>query len=61
MERACRVCGRIIDEGNECVVCKSKDLSPSFKGVVIIFDPDESEIAELSDKKVPGKYALKVI
>ncbi len=59
-ERACRSCHRII-EGNECVVCKSRDLSSSFKGIVIIIDPDSSEIAEMSGKKVPGKYAIKVL
>jgi len=60
-EKACKLCGRIIEEGKECVVCKNRDLSTSFKGIILILDPENSEIAELSEKKVPGRYALKVL
>ena len=60
MEKACRVCGRIV-EGDECVVCKSRDLSTNFKGLIIVFDSNKSELAKLAKKEVPGKYALKVL
>jgi DNA-directed RNA polymerase subunit E" len=42
----------------ECVVCKSKDLSASWKGLVIIIDPNECEIAKNLSITTPGKYAL---
>ncbi len=61
VEKVCKQCGRIIEEGNECVVCKTKDLTTTFKGILIIFDVNESEIAKISGKNVPGKYAVKVI
>ncbi len=41
-----------------CPNCGSKDLSASWKGVVIINDPKESEIAEVLGIDKPGKYAL---
>ncbi|NPA38270.1 MAG: DNA-directed RNA polymerase subunit E'' [Candidatus Nanohaloarchaeota archaeon] len=61
VEKACRQCGRIIEEGNECPVCKTKDLTTTFKGILVIFDPEGSEIAVISGKSVPGKYAVKVV
>ncbi len=58
MESACRVCRRLV-EGSECPVCKSKDLTKSWQGVIVVFDPD-SEIAKAAGITVPGKYALQV-
>lgn len=59
MERACKVCKRLTDE-KECPVCKSKELTNNWKGVVVIYDP-ESEIAKKTGHAVPGKYALQVL
>lgn len=59
MENACKICRRLV-EGNECPVCKNKDLTKNWKGIVIIFDP-ESEIAKISGLTVPGRYAMNVI
>jgi len=59
-ERACRVCKRLIEEGNECDVCKSTDLTNNWKGVIVIFSA-ESEIAKKAGIAVPGKYALQVM
>ena len=58
-ERACRTCKRLV-EGKECVVCKGKDLTRNWKGVVIVYDP-ESEIAKKTGHTVPGKYALQIV
>jgi RNA polymerase subunit RPABC4/transcription elongation factor Spt4 len=59
MERACRVCKSLGDE-KECVVCKSKDLTTNWKGIVIIFDAD-SELAKSTGHETSGKYALQVM
>ncbi|MBW6451483.1 MAG: DNA-directed RNA polymerase subunit E'' [DPANN group archaeon] len=59
MENACRICKRLV-EGSECPVCKSKDLTKNWKGVVIIYDVN-SEIAKKTGHDTPGKYALQVI
>jgi DNA-directed RNA polymerase subunit E" len=53
----CRNCRRFTTE-KECPICKSTDLSASWKGLVIIIDPKESEIAKSLDIQSPGKYAL---
>lgn len=58
MESACKICKRLV-EGSECPVCKSKNLTKNWKGVVIIFDPN-SEVARKTGHQVPGKYALHV-
>ena len=52
-----RNCRRFTTE-KECPVCKSKDLSASWKGLVIINDPNDSEIAKSLGIEAPGKYAL---
>lgn len=59
MERACKICKRLTDE-KECIVCKSKELTRNWKGVLIIFDP-ESEIAKATGHTIPGRYALQVL
>lgn len=42
----------------ECPNCKNKDLSASWKGLVIINNPNESEIAQALEIKREGKFAL---
>ena len=59
MERACKICKHLTD-GKECPLCKNKELTRNWKGVVLIFDPD-SEIAKATGHAVPGKYALQVL
>ena len=54
--QACRNC-RSFTYGKICEKCKSTNLSPSWKGLVIINDPD-SEIAKILNLKEEGKYAL---
>jgi len=43
----------------ECEVCKSTNLSTSWKGFVVVVNP-ESEIAKILNINEPGKYALYV-
>ena len=59
MRKVCRKC-KIFVTGSECPICKGKDLTESWRGIVIVLDPKESEIAEKLNIKVPGKYAIKV-
>jgi len=58
-ERACRKCHRI-STGFICPNCNSKDLSEDFSGLVIIFDPENSMIAEAMKAEKKGRYALRV-
>lgn len=56
--QVCRNCRRFTSE-KVCPACKSTNLSPSWKGFVIILNP-ESEIAKVLNINEEGKYALYV-
>lgn len=58
-EKACRKC-HLIAHGSICPRCKEASMSDDFSGLVIIFDPEDSKIAETMSIKEKGKYALKV-
>ncbi len=59
-ERACKNCKRIVEDSSECPVCKNNDLSNSWSGLVVIYDPEDSEIAEKLGIGTPGRYAIRV-
>lgn len=56
--QVCRNCRRFTTE-KVCPVCKSTNLSTSWKGIVVIINT-ESEIAKTLEINEPGKYALYV-
>jgi len=58
-EKACKQCRRIV-EGEICPVCKDSQLTATWKGLIIIVDPENSEIAKKLNIKIPGKYALRL-
>jgi DNA-directed RNA polymerase subunit E" len=57
-EKACKICRRIV-KGNLCPVCKSTDVTTSWKGLLVVINPD-SEIAKEAGITAPGKYAVRV-
>jgi DNA-directed RNA polymerase subunit E" len=57
-KRACKICKRILEK-NECPVCKSKDTTTNFQGMVVVFNA-ESEVAKKLGITAPGKYAIRV-
>lgn len=57
-EKACRVCNTIY-EGEQCPKCNSRDFTDSFKGRIIIIDPEKSEIAKNIKIKGKGNFAIK--
>lgn len=58
--KACRNCRLLVEEGEICPACQSDDLSDRFSGLLIVLDPEKSEISKISDVKAPGRYAVKV-
>lgn len=56
--QVCRNCKRFTNE-SVCPVCKSSNMSSSWKGVVVIIDTN-SEVAKALNITEPGKYALYV-
>jgi len=59
VEKACKKCKRITT-GKKCPVCGSQELTPHWRGKVVILNPDKSQIAKELKIEVPGEYALKV-
>ncbi len=58
-DKACREC-HAITTGSLCPRCKTANLSDDFSGLVIIIDPEESQIAKAMEIKEKGRYALRV-
>lgn len=58
--KACEDCRRIVEEGDECPVCRSKNLSSSWKSMLIVYDPEHSEMAKEAGIESPGRYAIRV-
>ena len=56
--KACRVCNRIY-EGDKCPSCDAKESTESYKGRVVIVNPEKSEIAKNLDIKEKGNFAIK--
>lgn len=56
--QVCRNCKRFTRE-SACPVCKSTNLSTSWKGLVVVIDAN-SEIAKMMNVSEPGRYALYV-
>lgn len=57
-QKACKICNTIY-EGDKCPKCGSKEFSESFKGRIVVIDPEKSEIAEKLGIKSKGNFALK--
>jgi len=58
-EKACRNC-HFISSSYICPNCKSTNLSDDWTGIVIIISPEKSLIAEKTNVKKPGRYAIRV-
>jgi DNA-directed RNA polymerase subunit E" len=58
-EKACRKC-KALTSGKVCPVCKSSDLSPDWQGIILVFDPSKSLVANTLEITAPSRYALKV-
>jgi len=59
MSRACRNCRIIIEEAS-CPICRGTELSDDFSGLLVVLDPEGSQLAEKMEIKEEGQYALKI-
>lgn len=57
-EKACKKCRRLV-KGNICPICKSTELTKSWRGIILVLN-SESEIAKEAGITAPGKYASRV-
>ncbi len=59
--KACRRCKALVErDAIECPICGSRDFTDEWEGMVIIIDPEKSEIAKALGISKPGRYAIKV-
>ncbi len=59
--KACRRCKALVDRKAEvCPICGSRDLTDDWEGIIIVFDPETSEMAKELGITKPGRYAIKV-
>ena len=57
--KACKICNTIIEQGEKCPRCDSKELTEGFKGRIIVLNPEKSEIAPKLNLKEKGNFAIK--
>lgn len=58
-QKACKICSTIFETGEKCPKCESKEFTESFKGRIVVLDPEKSEIAQKLNLKEKGNFAIK--
>ncbi|MEM0372050.1 MAG: transcription elongation factor subunit Spt4 [Ignisphaera sp.] len=59
--KACLRCKALVKPDEEkCPICGSNEFTHEWSGIVIVVDPQKSEVAKILNIKTPGRYALKV-
>ena len=58
-EKVCKKC-RALTEENKCPICGNTALIETWKGKVIILNPETSEIAKRLKIEKEGEFAIKV-
>ena len=58
-ELACRKC-KNITSGRVCPSCGGTDLSTDWSGLIVLSNPDKSQVAKQLDFTKPGRNAIKV-
>ena len=57
--KACKICSTIVEHGDKCPKCDSKELTEGFKGRIFVSNPEKSEIAQKLNFKEKGNFAIK--
>lgn len=58
--KVCRECRFIVESAVNCPKCGSQEFTDRFSGMLIVLDPEKSEIAKAAQVNSVGRYALKV-
>ena len=56
--KVCKKC-KIFVEHDKCPICQGNQLTETWKGRIIILNPDQSEIARKLHIEKKGTYAIK--
>jgi DNA-directed RNA polymerase subunit E" len=57
--KACKICNTIVESGEKCPKCDSRELTEGYKGRIVVLDPEKSEIAQKLKLKDKGNFAIK--
>lgn len=57
-QKACKKC-KTIYTGAKCPKCGAEEYSDSFKGKILILNPEESEVAKRLKIADKGEYAVR--
>ena len=49
----------IYETGDRCPNCGAKEFTESFKGRIVLINPEKSEIAQKLNLKKKGNFAIK--
>jgi DNA-directed RNA polymerase subunit E" len=58
-QKACKICSTIFEGTEKCPKCESKENTDSFKGRIVVQNPEKSEIAQKLNLKEKGNFAIK--
>lgn len=59
--KACRRCGALVPlDAKVCPVCGSTEFTDNWEGMIIITDPEQSEIAKALKIDKPGMFAIRI-
>jgi len=58
-DKVCKICNAIYESGSKCPKCDSGESTDSYKGKVIVFNPEKSEVAKKLNLKSKGIFAIK--
>lgn len=59
-QKACKKCKSVVDSGNKCPKCGSDEIADNSKGLLVVLNPEESEVSKSLKIKDKGSYALKL-
>jgi len=57
--KVCKNCKMFVT-GDVCPACKRNQFTTTWRGRIVILDPEKSEIAKKIGATMPGEYAIKV-
>lgn len=59
--KACRSCRALVDKDTQmCPNCGSKEFTEEWSGIIVVFKPEESELAKVIDIKSKGRFVVKI-
>ncbi len=57
--RACKICNRIYETEDKCPNCGAKESTETFKGRIVVVNPEKSEVASKLKLSKKGNFAIK--